>query len=197
MVARISDAAFPVELADAALPDAELLGDDPVSSAPLEVAEEDPSGSVSSGMLFLSIGLTGGGSDVRSISSRRGRVSSGCCAAGRGAKVVRADTARLAGSVGRGLLLSAISLGALARTLSRGIYLSLVWARHVDAGSRAADVGWIACPVLADVIASYCMQPYMQRDMFAVELGTQMWQLAQRKSSLGQRRWRQGPKQRL
>ena len=30
MVARISDAAFPVEVADAALPEAELLADEPV-----------------------------------------------------------------------------------------------------------------------------------------------------------------------
>jgi len=57
MVARISDAALPVELADAALPDAEALEDDPVSSALLEVAEEDPNGDVSSGIVFLSSGL--------------------------------------------------------------------------------------------------------------------------------------------
>lgn len=51
MVARISDAALPVELAEAALPDAEALEDDPVSSALPEVAEEDPEVTVSSAVL--------------------------------------------------------------------------------------------------------------------------------------------------
>ena len=43
MVARISDAAFPVEVADAA-----LLADEPVWLAPLEVAEAEPGANVSS-----------------------------------------------------------------------------------------------------------------------------------------------------
>jgi len=42
MVARISDAAFPVELADAALPEPELLAEEPVWLAPLDVAEAEP-----------------------------------------------------------------------------------------------------------------------------------------------------------
>lgn len=49
MVTRTSDAALPVELAEAALPDVDSLEDDSVSSASLEVVEEDPSGNVSLG----------------------------------------------------------------------------------------------------------------------------------------------------
>jgi len=50
---RGSGAAFPVELGDATLSVAGLLEDDPVASASLKVAEEGPSGNVSTGPLGL------------------------------------------------------------------------------------------------------------------------------------------------